>query len=45
MHKDIICDQNQHDIRDQRPEKKTAATLYDVLAGPDFPDLWVIDLT
>ena len=27
------------------PKNLIAATLYDVLTGPDFPDFWVIDLT
>ena len=27
------------------PKKTVAATFYDVLTGPDFPDFWVIDLT
>ena len=26
------------------PKNPIAATLYDVLTGPDFPDFWVIDL-
>ena len=27
------------------PKKTMAATLTDVLTGPDFPHFWVIDLT
>ena len=45
MREDIIHDQNQHDFRDQHPEKPIAATRYDILTGPDFAHFWVIDLT
>ena len=36
MHEDIICDQNQHDIRDQHPEKALRSHTKKPIAGSIF---------